>query len=161
PFVSVDVPTFLTCFSSNSQGGRFTSSFFFSSRRRHTRSKRDWSSDVCSSDLNQAIFAADLIEFLQEVLCADSSQCELFCCIMGYRNLAGGCHAENRNRHFRAAETAAGDRTREGCLHPGTAESRTASSGRSPGSGRGSCPAAEEAVWQFQRGDAGAGGRKW
>src|SRR5207249_2847428 len=24
--------------------------FFFSSRRRHTRSKRDWSSDVCSSD---------------------------------------------------------------------------------------------------------------
>src|SRR5699024_12030981 len=25
--------------------------FFFTSRRRHTRSKRDWSSDVCSSDL--------------------------------------------------------------------------------------------------------------
>src|SRR5207249_9389598 len=28
--------------------------FFFSSRRRHTRSKRDWSSDVCSSDLTCA-----------------------------------------------------------------------------------------------------------
>src|SRR5207247_8439912 len=27
------------------------SDFFFSSRRRHTRSTRDWSSDVCSSDL--------------------------------------------------------------------------------------------------------------
>src|SRR5699024_11620655 len=27
--------------------------FFFSSRRRHTRSKRDWSSDVCSSDLRE------------------------------------------------------------------------------------------------------------
>src|SRR6266498_5401527 len=26
--------------------------FFFSSRRRHTRCGRDWSSDVCSSDLN-------------------------------------------------------------------------------------------------------------
>src|SRR5699024_11733029 len=26
--------------------------FFFSSRRRHTISKRDWSSDVCSSDLD-------------------------------------------------------------------------------------------------------------
>src|SRR5947209_15449905 len=26
-------------------------SFFFSSRRRHTRYWRDWSSDVCSSDL--------------------------------------------------------------------------------------------------------------
>src|SRR5207247_7309306 len=28
--------------------------FFFSSRRRHTRSTRDWSSDVCSSDLKDA-----------------------------------------------------------------------------------------------------------
>src|ERR671926_850521 len=28
-----------------------SSSFFFSSRRRHTRSLCDWSSDVCSSDL--------------------------------------------------------------------------------------------------------------
>src|SRR5206468_7271542 len=27
--------------------------FFFSSRRRHTRSDRDWSSDVCSSDLER------------------------------------------------------------------------------------------------------------
>src|SRR6266513_3998827 len=30
---------------------RTTILFFFSSRRRHTISKRDWSSDVCSSDL--------------------------------------------------------------------------------------------------------------
>src|SRR5699024_7012064 len=29
--------------------------FFFSSRRRHTRSKRDWSSDVCSSDLSDIL----------------------------------------------------------------------------------------------------------
>src|SRR6266403_4416262 len=29
--------------------------FFFSSRRRHTRSLRDWSSDVCSSDLQGGI----------------------------------------------------------------------------------------------------------
>src|SRR5690606_40644679 len=28
--------------------------FFFSSRRRHTRFSRDWSSDVCSSDLEAA-----------------------------------------------------------------------------------------------------------
>src|SRR5205814_6723533 len=27
--------------------------FFFSSRRRHTRCLSDWSSDVCSSDLNK------------------------------------------------------------------------------------------------------------
>src|SRR5207248_4841384 len=30
---------------------RFFLFFFFSSRRRHTRSYGDWSSDVCSSDL--------------------------------------------------------------------------------------------------------------
>src|SRR5690606_40802963 len=41
--------------------------FFFSSRRRHTRFSRDWSSDVCSSDLkehkpsNSAIDAANEI----------------------------------------------------------------------------------------------------
>src|SRR5436190_18550213 len=29
----------------------YPSDFFFSSRRRHTRSLCDWSSDVCSSDL--------------------------------------------------------------------------------------------------------------
>src|SRR2546429_6850190 len=32
--------------------------FFFSSRRRHTRCSRDWSSDVCSSDLIVVIEAA-------------------------------------------------------------------------------------------------------
>src|SRR5205809_8129846 len=32
--------------------------FFFSSRRRHTRCSRDWSSDVCSSDLT-GVIAAD------------------------------------------------------------------------------------------------------
>src|SRR5215813_14185805 len=30
--------------------------FFFSSRRRHTRCGRDWSSDVCSSDLDHRLF---------------------------------------------------------------------------------------------------------
>src|SRR3989440_2612101 len=37
--------------------------FFFSSRRRHTRSDRDWSSDVCSSDLEglgEVVERADL-----------------------------------------------------------------------------------------------------
>src|SRR5690606_41936246 len=31
--------------------------FFFSSRRRHTRFSRDWSSDVCSSDLPELLGA--------------------------------------------------------------------------------------------------------
>src|SRR5690606_39708491 len=33
--------------------------FFFSSRRRHTRFSRDWSSDVCSSDLGQGSVGAE------------------------------------------------------------------------------------------------------
>src|SRR5437870_11557194 len=36
--------------------------FFFSSRRRHTRWPRDWSSDVCSSDLNRQKSAKMLIQ---------------------------------------------------------------------------------------------------
>src|SRR2546421_6382696 len=44
--------------------------FFFSSRRRHTRSDRDWSSDVCSSDLT----ARELADALGEkpLLCVAS-----------------------------------------------------------------------------------------
>src|SRR5256885_4685875 len=33
--------------------------FFFSSRRRHTRLQGDWSSDVCSSDLNGFIYTRE------------------------------------------------------------------------------------------------------
>src|SRR2546429_3454483 len=36
--------------------GRVYVVFFFSSRRRHTRCSRDWSSDVCSSDLFRLIY---------------------------------------------------------------------------------------------------------
>src|SRR2546421_3597078 len=42
--------------------------FFFSSRRRHTRSDRDWSSDVCSSDLPNARSAGSF--FMNPVLSA-------------------------------------------------------------------------------------------
>src|SRR5699024_11262133 len=42
--------------------------FFFSSRRRHTMSKRDWSSDVCSSDLLMKfeLPAAEVAEEVEE-----------------------------------------------------------------------------------------------
>src|SRR5215813_3834246 len=36
--------------------------FFFSSRRRHTRCGRDWSSDVCSSDLQLVLERHDRLE---------------------------------------------------------------------------------------------------
>src|SRR5690606_40422918 len=38
--------------------------FFFSSRRRHTRFSRDWSSDVCSSDLSQLMGIRRIVEKL-------------------------------------------------------------------------------------------------
>src|SRR5690625_5481000 len=40
--------------------------FFFSSRRRHTRWPRDWSSDVCSSDLLEGTELSTL-EFVEAV----------------------------------------------------------------------------------------------
>src|SRR5437870_3324468 len=46
--------------------------FFFSSRRRHTRWPRDWSSDVCSSDLEEVVAACSE---------ADLTIVNLECCI--------------------------------------------------------------------------------
>src|SRR3712207_8758521 len=51
--------------------------FFFSSRRRHTRYWRDWSSDVCSSDLCEATLAElgqGSAEFLRFVVVADGDK---------------------------------------------------------------------------------------
>src|SRR2546430_8971806 len=51
------------------RGGRPAIFFFFSSRRRHTRFDCDWSSDVCSSDLDywrdRALIAHELVHVLQ------------------------------------------------------------------------------------------------
>src|SRR5436309_13755434 len=43
------------------EANRSMAFFFFSSRRRHTRFSRDWSSDVCSSDLVQKAFAGPYV----------------------------------------------------------------------------------------------------
>src|SRR2546429_5014473 len=40
--------------------------FFFSSRRRHTRCSRDWSSDVCSSDLIAGVAGTILLGRLMD-----------------------------------------------------------------------------------------------
>src|SRR5690606_39382963 len=61
--------------------------FFFSSRRRHTRFSRDWSSDVCSSDLYSPKFYyilfdknkivnifIDILEFLLYSFCYSLSR---------------------------------------------------------------------------------------
>src|SRR5215475_14550105 len=48
--------------------------FFFSSRRRHTRFSRDWSSDVCSSDLDGV--APDNVAPLGQLADADVADCQ-------------------------------------------------------------------------------------
>src|SRR3712207_7745403 len=45
--------------------------FFFSSRRRHTRYWRDWSSDVCSSDLYGAAGRGIAVELDAEPIAVD------------------------------------------------------------------------------------------
>src|SRR2546429_8285755 len=41
---------------------------FFSSRRRHTRCSRDWSSDVCSSDLREQVIGEEGRELQRRLL---------------------------------------------------------------------------------------------
>src|SRR3712207_6385238 len=54
-FTSCAISSLNCCFWSNSKQSRLCKRFFFfSSRRRHTRYWRDWSSDVCSSDLSRS-----------------------------------------------------------------------------------------------------------
>src|SRR5437016_7788341 len=55
--------------------------FFFSSRRRHTRLVSDWSSDVCSSDLDMEVSSLNFDH-------AD-----------GYSIRAGGLHTASRSRY--------------------------------------------------------------
>src|SRR5690349_22832611 len=69
--------------------------FFFSSRRRHTRSLRDWSSDVCSSDL--------LVGTLRR---AGQRSCQAF---HGFRRLR---QTPRRPRHRRLPRTRADARRR-------------------------------------------------
>src|SRR5207249_12075898 len=72
--------------------------FFFSSRRRHTRSKRDWSSDVCSSDLEG--YSADretVVKLLNEALATE------IVCVLRYKRhyfMASGINAESVAAEF-------------------------------------------------------------
>src|SRR3712207_6851074 len=52
-------------------GSKYRLFFFFSSRRRHTRYWRDWSSDVCSSDLQQS--GATVVPGTEQQLTFDGS----------------------------------------------------------------------------------------
>src|SRR2546422_5203226 len=52
--------------------------FFFSSRRRHTRCSRDWSSDVCSSDIGlEPKREGEFVLADGTTICRPVSECQL------------------------------------------------------------------------------------
>src|SRR5207253_7327201 len=55
--------------------------YFFSSRRRHTRWPRDWSSDVCSSDLvvelGRQLLGDDAVDHRRGTLCKRVARCHV------------------------------------------------------------------------------------
>src|SRR5690606_40576767 len=78
--------------------------FFFSSRRRHTRFSRDWSSDVCSSDLGKNLpFLADPVRTVYGLL--------LGCRIppgVYYIHIVGGGQVETHAPRLRSEERRVG-----------------------------------------------------
>src|SRR5699024_11588784 len=72
--------------------------FIFSSRRLHTISKRDWSSDVCSSDLT--IVLADVVEATEDEAAAAQAS-----------NIAGANDADTAQ--FAAAQDEAKDEAQD------------------------------------------------
>src|SRR6266436_10292369 len=72
--------------------------FFFSSRRRHTRCIRDWSSDVCSSDLEGNI--------LRQLSSSDLGECRKNVYVRGERiaieTAFEGCRPAPERGHARA-----------------------------------------------------------
>src|SRR5437868_1874264 len=73
-------------------------------RRRHTRSKRDWSSDVCSSDLDLKIDSNRV-----EALVLEKSGPRLFCNITGQN--AVGVFDRNKGSHLATWPLPPGDKT--------------------------------------------------
>src|SRR6266436_8946001 len=83
--------------------------FFFSSRRRHTRCSRDWSSDVCSSDLGSfspsCSFAGPLALFFDTVKSAMPTRSEERRVGKECRSRWSACHQKKKEREHRGLFT--------------------------------------------------------
>src|SRR6266542_4969987 len=87
--------------------------FFFSSRRRHTRCYRDWSSDVCSSDLVWAIkrVAVEIrLVVDDELVGARLERLHEIAALLQRDREAGADGAGQRRRAVRVAERRSDDR---------------------------------------------------
>src|SRR2546429_1510570 len=82
--------------------------FFFSSRRRHTRCSRDWSSDVCSSDLELHVIALHLRHLVDQlgVVVVGEHRGILVASSLDKKPSSGHCwfhaHIEERNHQMSA-----------------------------------------------------------
>src|SRR5207302_6470153 len=72
-------------------------SFFFSRRRRHTRFSRDWSSDVCSSDLLHE--RGTTVLFVSHDAAAVRALCSRAILLNQGRMISDGAPAEVLNRY--------------------------------------------------------------
>src|SRR5258707_3882903 len=100
--------------------------FFFSSRRRHTRYWRDWSSDVCSSDLLirkrlEPLVNKDTVALLQGLV-LQRQRDEIAKTAAGHRVLIGkeavvGCHAQLMPATHRLGDQVAAHSSRYVCGH--------------------------------------------
>src|SRR3989440_13056933 len=104
--------------------------FFFSSRRRHTRSDRDWSSDVCSSDLDRTAEqrARELLELERNALRMFTS------CGWFFDDIAGIETIQILRYAARAIELAGADAPR---LEAGVLERLARAHSNEPGEGTG------------------------
>src|SRR5690625_4130942 len=76
--------------------------FFFSSRRRHTRWPRDWSSDVCSSDLDQLVLIERFAQLVGRLTRIRDTRCDELVQRVGRRLL---CELEHREGFRRLLTT--------------------------------------------------------
>src|SRR5699024_11359861 len=84
--------------------------FFFSSRRRHTSSKRDWSSDVCSSDLCKPICCtvAQLVRCLRHLLFRSRRTLARYFMPLAIFKTGSQTITQSRTRHSRSEERRVG-----------------------------------------------------
>src|SRR3989449_668474 len=109
--------------------GRFCF-FFFSSRRRHTRCSRDWSSDVCSSDLR-------LCEVAARRLALPGAQAPVPALPCGERRPRRGGARSGRGGDAGRAPARGGRRDPARALLPGPGAPRCVGRGREPARGHG------------------------
>src|SRR3712207_6902677 len=90
--------------------------FFFSSRRRHTRYWRDWSSDVCSSDLTLTIDKPEeaLDEARRDAIAKARARAELYARATGKRvgRILSISEAGGYGRPYRSGERRGGEECR-------------------------------------------------